>query len=64
MGGFEMILLDTHIWVWWVNNSIDLSPKYKKIIEDNIETGLALSVISIWELLNLLKKRDLFLIFL
>jgi len=44
-----MILLDTHIWVWWVNESKDLSAKQMKLIEKSISKGLALSLISIWE---------------
>jgi PIN domain nuclease of toxin-antitoxin system len=50
-----MILLDTHIWVWWVNESPDLSGKHKKIIEESASEGLGVSVISCWEVANLVR---------
>ena len=27
-----MIVLDTHIWVWWVHNDAQLQGKYREII--------------------------------
>jgi len=56
-----MILLDTHIWVWWVNESKDLSAKQMKLIEKSISKGLALSLISIWEVAKLVEKKRLLL---
>lgn len=50
-----MILLDTHIWVWWTNESPELSPKHKKNIEENKSDGLGVSVISCWEVANLVR---------
>jgi PIN domain nuclease of toxin-antitoxin system len=56
-----MILLDTHIWVWWVNESKDLSAKQMKLIEKSISKGLAISLISIWEVAKLVEKKRLML---
>ncbi len=50
-----MIPLDTHIWVWWVNESSDLSPRHKNIIEERASEGLGVSVISCWEVANLVR---------
>ena len=45
-----MILLDTHIWIWWVSNSPELSPKHKTLIEKEIPKGIVVSAISCWEI--------------
>ena len=56
-----MILLDTHIWVWWANESPDLSKKHKRIIEESTSDGLGVSVISCWEVANLVRLGRLVL---
>jgi PIN domain nuclease of toxin-antitoxin system len=61
MGIGLMILLDTHIWVWWVNESPDLSQKHKRIIEESTSEGLGVSVISCWEVANLVRLGRLVL---
>ena len=48
-----MILLDTHIWVWWVMGDNKLSVKQKRIIQEYENVGLGLSVISLWEIAKL-----------
>jgi PIN domain nuclease of toxin-antitoxin system len=45
-----MILLDTHMWVWWVNQAADLTTADQRLIERHAESGLALSMISCWEI--------------
>jgi len=47
-----LILLDTHIWIWWVNKSGDLKTKQLDIINNSIDSGLLISVISVWEVAN------------
>jgi PIN domain nuclease of toxin-antitoxin system len=54
-----VILLDTHIWVWWVDGSPQLDPARRKQIEDNEVTGLAVSVISCWEVAKLVELNRL-----
>jgi PIN domain nuclease of toxin-antitoxin system len=56
VGLFEMILLDTHIWVWWVNNDPQLTPQQRQWIEDSRADGLGLSIFSCWEVAKLLEK--------
>lgn len=48
-----MIVLDTHIWVWWIHGDSSLSPSTAKFIESNEETGIVVSVISCWEVSKL-----------
>jgi PIN domain nuclease of toxin-antitoxin system len=50
-----MIVLDTHIWIWWVDESKKLSQRSKEIIEQNIEHGLGVSIISCWEAAKLVE---------
>lgn len=54
-----MILLDTHAWVWWVNDGPDLTDRWRGIIEANTESGIGVSVISCWEVAKLVQKGRL-----
>ena len=44
-----MILLDTHAWVWWVNESSMASKDMLRIIQKHQGDGLGVSIISCWE---------------
>ena len=50
-----MILLDTHIWVWWVSQQPQLTPALAQIIADHQETGLGVSIISCREVAKLVE---------
>lgn len=45
-----MILLDTQIWVWWIEGSIQLRPRQKQLLLTHHAQGLAISVLSCWEI--------------
>jgi PIN domain nuclease of toxin-antitoxin system len=45
-----MIVLDTHIFVWWIQQSSQLTKKQKQILQENEPNGLGISVISCWEI--------------
>ncbi len=50
-----MILLDTHIWIWWLHNTTRLSEKQKEVIGGN-ETGIiGISAITCWEIAKLVE---------
>ncbi len=52
-----MILLDTHIWLWWLWGSDRLSAREKRLLDSLSEKGkLAVSIISLWELEILERK--------
>jgi len=52
------VLLDTHIWIWYVAGSSKLSPKVRKVINDNIKEGqVFISAISVWEV-SMLETKD------
>ena len=44
-----MIILDTHIWIWWVDNSPRLTDQQRSHINQHQSDGLRISLISCWE---------------
>lgn len=54
-----MIILDTHIWVWWVDNNAILTPKYRQWIQEYQQQGLGVSIVSCWEVAKLIEKNRL-----
>jgi PIN domain nuclease of toxin-antitoxin system len=51
-----VILLDTHIWFWWVRADPLLKPAHAQYIAANEANGVGVSVISVWELAMLHKR--------
>ena len=46
-----MIILDTHVWLWFLHNPSHLSDKAQKAIAAaESENGLCVSAISVWEI--------------
>lgn len=56
-----MILLDTHIWIWLVDNNPQLSANHQKYLGEHESQGLAVSVISCWEVAKLVEVGRLVL---
>jgi PIN domain nuclease of toxin-antitoxin system len=54
-----VILLDTHIWVWWMNGSAQLTAAQRNHLEANEPTGLGVSAISCWEVAKLVEFKRL-----
>jgi PIN domain nuclease of toxin-antitoxin system len=52
------VLLDTHVWVWFLTESQKLSSTHREIIEDETNE-IWLSAISIWEVSMLIEKKRL-----
>ncbi|MBN1875011.1 MAG: type II toxin-antitoxin system VapC family toxin [Anaerolineae bacterium] len=50
-----MIVLDTHIWVWWVDGSTHLTNSQLELIHQHLSDGLGVSVISCWEVAKLVE---------
>ena len=45
-----MVLLDTHIWLWWLLGDGDLSSKEREVLEQLAASNmLAISWVTIWE---------------
>ena len=54
-----MIVLDTHIWVWWVHNDAQLTDKHREIIQSHEDEGLGVSIFSCWEVAKLVELKRL-----
>jgi PIN domain nuclease of toxin-antitoxin system len=54
-----MILLDTHIWIWWVSQHPRLTPQLVQIIQHHQNSGLGISIISCWEVAKLVEHNRL-----
>ena len=50
-----MIVLDTHIWIWWVHGDPKLTHKYHNYIDRHEVQGLGISAISCWEIAKLVE---------
>lgn len=58
-----MILLDTHIWVWWVGQHPNLTQKFQQAIQAHQASGLGISIFSCWEVAKLVELGKLQLAF-
>ena len=54
-----MIILDTHIWIWWVHDDPKLSQPAKIAIENNESLTIGISVMSCWEIAKLVEYNRL-----
>jgi len=50
-----VIILDTHVWVWWVDGGAQLPPDYLALIQAEAENGLGVCAISCWEVAKLVE---------
>jgi PIN domain nuclease of toxin-antitoxin system len=53
LGSNEVIVLDTHIWVWWVTSVDKLSVRQAETIRANESDVIGVSAISCWEIAKL-----------
>jgi len=51
-----LLVLDTHIWFWWVTSDPKLPRQIGQFIEDNDQT-IAIASVSIYELVLLIQKQ-------
>lgn len=54
-----MILLDTHVWVWWVQGDPRLSKSALDFLDRQPESGTGVHVISCWEVAMLHSRKRL-----
>ncbi|HEY9872467.1 MAG TPA: type II toxin-antitoxin system VapC family toxin [Candidatus Obscuribacterales bacterium] len=52
-----MIILDTHIWIWWVDRNMQLTERHQYWINEYQCQGLGVSIISCWEVAKLVEKN-------
>ena len=54
-----MIILDTHVWVWWVDGGAQLPPDFLALIQVEAVNGLGVCAISCWEVAKLVEPGRL-----
>ncbi len=54
-----MIVLDTHIWVWWVHGDEKITSSQLEMIEANEDGEIGISAISLWEIAKLVENKRL-----
>ena len=50
-----MIVLDTHVWVWWAHGDAQLPENYRDYLQQEESQGLGISAISCWEVAKLVE---------
>ena len=50
-----MIVLDTHIWIWWVHGDPRLPERHRQYVEAHESQGLGVSIMSCWEVAKLVE---------
>lgn len=54
-----MIVIDTHIWVWWVHGDPSLSAATRTLLDLSEQTGIGVSAITCWEVAKLVERGRL-----
>jgi len=54
-----MIVLDTHVWIWWVHDDPRLSPSHRDVIHQHENDRIGVSAISCWEVAKLVERGRL-----
>jgi len=54
-----MIVLDTHIWIWWVHGDARLTHEQTEVIQANEQNVIGVSAISCWEIAKLVEYKRL-----
>src|SRR4051812_27558582 len=52
-----MIVLDTHVWLWWMSADARLSVSHAEMIEQRGASGIGISVMSCWEVAMLVSRK-------
>lgn len=56
-----MIVLDKHIWIWWVQKDNRLTQQHEQWLQQYCLDGLGVSIFSCWEVAKLVEKNRLVL---
>jgi len=57
LGRAPVILIDTHIWLWWVHGDARLTVAQRNVLANHRDSGIGVSVISCWEAAKLAQHR-------
>jgi PIN domain nuclease of toxin-antitoxin system len=56
-----VIVLDTHIWVWWVHGDSRLNSSHSQLIKDHEDDEIGICTITLWEVAKLVELARLVL---
>lgn len=56
-----MILVDTHIWIWWIHGDPALPTATRELLDASEPSGIGVSAISCWEVAKLVEYKRLLL---
>jgi PIN domain nuclease of toxin-antitoxin system len=56
-----VIVVDTHIWVWWVHGDTRLTSRQLQVLQEHEADGLGVSIFSCWEVAKLVQYKRLVL---
>ena len=60
MGRAPVIVLDTHVWVWWLSESTPLPPRVHKVLAEAMaDRAMYVSSMSVWEVAQLVARGRL-----
>jgi len=59
VGIVEVILLDTHVWIWLCHDDLLLPAGLRNLIELQRNEGIGVSAISVWEVAKLVERGRL-----
>jgi PIN domain nuclease of toxin-antitoxin system len=54
-----VIVIDTHIWIWWVHDAPQLTSRYKETLAKQGSDSVGVSIISCWEVAKLVEGKKL-----
>jgi PIN domain nuclease of toxin-antitoxin system len=54
-----VIVLDTHIWIWWIHGEPQLSAEQVQVLQEHEASGIGVSAISCWEVAKLVEYKRL-----
>ena len=54
-----MILIDTHIWIWWLTESSSLKQEHRDFLNKLTSDDIAISIISVWEVAKAVENKKL-----
>jgi PIN domain nuclease of toxin-antitoxin system len=54
-----MIVLDTHVWIWWVHGAGQITAPQLQAIQANEPDTIGISAISVWEVAKLVERGRL-----
>jgi len=56
-----VIVLDTHVWIWWVHGDSALPSDHLNFIASSTQTGIGIPSICCWEVAKLVERQRLIL---